>query len=358
MIESIDEIREPFTHWLAERWPQRSRLRVGELQSPKSGFSAQTIILPVDFEEGGEATTEKIVLRLENPEPAIYPVQAPGLDCEVEIQYKTMEALAKTGVAPLAPLVGYEGDADVLGMPFYVMGFVGGEVPVEDPIYTKQGFFVDAKPDERRRLVEEGLRSLAAVHTVDWRAAGFEWLVPAGEEPSIERQLRLWEEYARRELDGRVHPGIDRALDWLHANGPKTHEPALSWGDSRPGNIIWRNFQPLALTDFENVAIAPPEFDLGWWLMFDRWSHETYGQERLPGEPTREEQVALYEQFSGRTVGDTLYYEVLGAFRYAAIVVRVMNRMVQRGMLASDQMLWLQNPSAVCLDQLLKVVDD
>ena len=157
--------------------------------------------------------------------------------------------------------------------------------------------------------------------------------------------------------DGRVHPGMDRALDWLHANAAKTHEPALSWGDSRPGNIIWRDFQPLALTDFENVAIAPPEFDLGWWLMFDRWSHETYGQERLPGEPTREEQVALYEQFSGRRIGDTIYYEVLGAFRYAAIVVRVMNRMVQRGMLASDQMLWLQNPAAVCLDQLLEVVD-
>ena len=226
-----------------------------------------------------------------------------AVECEVEIQYRTMEALAKTGAVPLAPLIGYEGDAGVLGTPFYVMGFVDGEVPVEDPIYTKEGFFVDATPDERCRLVEGGLRALAAIHDVDWRAAGFEWLVPEGEEPTLARQLRLWEDYAVRELRGRVHPGIERARRWLHANLPETSEPQLSWGDSRPGNIIWRDFEPLALTDFENVAVAPPEFDIGWWLMFDRWSHETYGQERLPGEPTREEQARFYERVSGRSIG-------------------------------------------------------
>lgn len=356
MIEEVEEIREPFTQWLTARWPERSALRLRGLESPKSGFSAQTLILPIEFEEGGESRNEKVVLRLENPEPAIYPVQAPGLDCEIDIQYRTMEALARTGVAPLAPLIGYEANEELLGAPFYVMGFVDGEVPIEDPIYTSKGFFADAKPEERGRLVEEGLRALAAVHSVDWRAAGLDWLVPPGEEPTVARQLRLWEAYARRELGDRVHPGIDRALAWLHGNMPKTHEPALSWGDSRPGNIIWRDFKPVALTDFENVAIAPPEFDLGWWLMFDRWSHETYGQARLPGEPTREEQVAIYERFAGRSVGDTTYYEVLGAFRYAAIVVRCMNRMVQRGMLGDDQMIWLQNPAATCLDQILEEI--
>ncbi|MCA9512937.1 MAG: phosphotransferase family protein [Myxococcota bacterium] len=356
---SIDpeSVRAPFAKWLSQRWPDVASLRVGAVQSPKSGFSAQTLILPVEGERAGVPFSEKVVLRIESPEPAVYPQQAPGLDCEVEIQFRAMAAVAATGVVPLAPLIGFEGDASVLGAPFFAMGFVEGEVPIENPIYTAEGFFVDATPAERARLVEEGLCALAALHSLDWRAAGFGWLVPDGEEPTVERQVDIWERYARRELDGRAHPLIDRALAWMRANRPAPpHPPTLSWGDCRPGNVIWRDFRPLALTDFENVAVAPPEFDLGWWLMFDRWSHEAYGQPRLEGEPTRAEQVAIYERAAGRSMGDTFYYELIGAFRYAAIVVRVSNRLVERGLLPADQTLWLQNPASTCLEQMLDEV--
>ena len=54
---------------------------------------------------------------------------------------------------------------------------------------------------------------------------------------------------------------------------------------------------------------------------------------------------------------DTLYFEILAAARYAAIVVRVMNRMVGRGQLPADQTIWLNNPAAVALSQLLTRLD-
>jgi aminoglycoside phosphotransferase (APT) family kinase protein len=117
--------------------------------------------------------------------------------------------------------------------------------------------------------------------------------------------------------------------------------------------MIWQNFRCACVTDFENVAIAEPEFDLGWWLMFDRWSHECFGVPRLPGEPTREEQRAAYERAAGRAVGDTTWYEICAAVRYCAIVVRVMNRSVARGEMPADQTIWLENPATVCLEQLL-----
>jgi len=40
-------------------------------------------------------------------------------------------------------------------------------------------------------------------------------------------------------------------------------ELVLSWGDSRIGNMIWRDFRCVCITDFENVALAPRAFDLG-----------------------------------------------------------------------------------------------
>ncbi len=87
--------------------------------------------------------------------------------------------------------------------------------------------------------------------------------------------------------------------------------------------------------------------------MFDRWSHESMGADRLPGEPTRDEQREIYARYAGRVVDDTRYWEIFAAARYAAIVVRVMNRMVARGDMPADNTIWLDNPATTCLMQLL-----
>ena len=74
-----DALREPFRAWLASRWSDVADLEIGVFQQPKSGFSAKTIFVPLSYRRAGRAIEDKIVLRLENPEPAIYPQQAPGL---------------------------------------------------------------------------------------------------------------------------------------------------------------------------------------------------------------------------------------------------------------------------------------
>lgn len=354
--DGTEALREPFEQWLAARWTDAEDVRVHGFRQPKSGYSARTLMVETSGRRAGAPFEETVVLRIENPEPAIYPVQAPALDVEVEIQFRCMETLGREAEVPLAPLVGYEPDPAVLGAPFFAMGFVAGDVPVEDPIYTRAGFYAEARPEQRRALVEAGLRVLAEIHRVDWRRAGLDWLVSPGTEPGMATQLALWEAYARRELRDRVHPTLDRGFDWLGAHVPTGLANGFSWGDSRPGNIIWQDFLPACVTDFENAAIAPPEMDLGWWLMFDRWSHETFGVARLPGEPTREEQRDFYAACIGRTVADTLWFEVFAAMRYTAIVVRVMNRTVDRGLLPPDHTIWLQNPAADCLRDLLELV--
>jgi aminoglycoside phosphotransferase (APT) family kinase protein len=306
------------------------------------------------YRRGGQDWSERFVLRRETPDPAVYPQQAPGLDTEIDIQYRTMCALTAASSAPLARLVGYEADPAVLRAPFFVMGYVDGEVPIENPLYTRSGFFVDATPDERASMITEGLGVLARLHAVDWEAAGLGWLVPPGVHPGIARQLEIWERYARAELGDRRHPLLEETLAWLHANLPADGPVGFCWGDARPGNMIWQDFHGVCVTDFEAACIAPAEHDVGWWLMFDRWVHETFGVERLPGEPTRHEQRQLYEELSGRSVGDTTWHEVFAAARYAAIVVRVMNRSVARGEMPPDQTIWLDNPAVTCLVQLLE----
>lgn len=355
MPDDWNALRDPLAAWLLPRLDGANAIEIGDLGSHGSGYSAETVVVPMRVTRGGDTSDEKVVLRKEVDEPAIYPQQAPGLDVEVEIQYRAMDGLRKASKLPLAPLLGYESDPSVLGTPFFVMGFVDGEVPVLDPPYTKEGYFFDATPEQRHRMLATGLASLADLHRIDWQAAGFEWLVPPGTTPGASAQTELWAAFGERELRGRVHLIFEAGVAHLRAQLPAAETLCVSWGDARPGNIIWQDFRPACLTDFENIAIGTPELDLGWWLMFDRTCHEGVGAPRLAGEPTREEQRDLYCEASGRDVGDLHYWEVLAATRYCAIVARVMNRYEERGLLPADHTVWRNNPPSTVLAGLLEL---
>lgn len=357
MTVTADDGLRDLEAWLAPRLPGTAHLHLAHEGKPGSGFSAETTILSGTWNQGGSARSGRFVLRKETPDPPVYPTQVPGLEVEVEIQHRVMAAVATSSAVPVAPLLGYEADPSVLGAPFFVMGFVDGEVPIESPMYTLEGFFTELAPAARTNMVEDGVRALAAVHGIDWQGAGLGWLLPEGESPTTTRQLDLWSVYTERELRGRDHPLLARALAWLAADVPEGSPATLCWGDPRLGNIIFRDGRAVCVTDWEAASIAPPEVDLGWWLMFDRWAHETAGvTQRAPGDPTRDAQKALYETLVGRSVGDTAWYEVFAAARYAAIVVRVMNRLVDRGDLPADQTIWIDNPVVPCLASLLEEV--
>ena len=98
---------------------------------------------------------------------------------------------------------------------------------------------------------------------------------------------------------------------------------------------------PVCTTDFEGATIAPAEFDLGWFLSFDRLIHEACGNPRLDGEPTREELVGVYEQALGRRAVGVRWHEAFGAARYCTLVLRIMNRLEERGLLPPGSDLYL-----------------
>ena len=144
-------------------------------------------------------------------------------------------------------------------------------------------------------------------------------------------------------------PVFDRVADEL----PRTDTTVLTWGDARLGNVIWQNFRPACLTDFEAAALAPPEMDLGWCLMFEQWSHALAGIDLLPGVPSRQRQVEYYSTVSNHEVTDIGPWVLFAAARYGAIVVRIMNRWVNRGLLDADQTVYL-DPIAPVLGLLLE----
>lgn len=346
-----DEVLDRLSGWLGQRHPDLGRPALAALGKPGSGYSAENLVIQARWSGGLE---EKLVLRRDTADRPIYPAQSPDTTTGVLLQHSVMDALRRTGLVPVADSLGLELDRQVLGTPFFVMRHVAGDVPGESPPYTQTGFFVEASSAERAQLISEGLRALARVHETDTDDPGLGALNTPGVEHGAGRQLQIWEADLRGGLAGRSSPLIDDCLHWLHDQLPPPSPLVFSWGDSRPGNMIWQDFTVACLTDFEGACLGPRELDVGWWLMFDRWMHEGSDIVRLAGEPDRLEQRAIYEKEAGGSIGSTTWYEIFSALRFATTVVQVMNRWVARGAVPEDQTVWRDNPATAVLANLFE----
>ena len=162
--------------WLTEHLDDADGVEVGAFDRPSGGYSAETLIVPIAVTASGSTENRTIVLRREMPEPPVYPVQV-AVDNEIEIQRRVMSALAAHADVPIASLLGYETDSEVLGSPFFVMDFVGGDIPREDPPYVTDGVLCCRPVQAERELM--GYRCLdvmAGVHAVDIDEADLGWL--------------------------------------------------------------------------------------------------------------------------------------------------------------------------------------
>jgi aminoglycoside phosphotransferase (APT) family kinase protein len=343
--------------WLSQRRPGATGIEIADLVIPSAtGNSNETVIFRASWREDGHAREGRFVLRIEPASPPLFPQQTCAPLPSVEIQYRAMQVVAEDGNVPLAPLIGYEANPAVLGRPFFVMVYVDGQVPSDVPPYPLTGFLFDeATPAQRRRLVESGLDVLARIHRIDWRKADVGLLVPQGRAPGLRWQLDLYTQYVRQELRGRAHPILEPGLAWLDEHFPGEGEVALSWGDARIGNMIFAGYECAAVTDWEAVALGPPELDLGWWLSQDRAVHETYSASRLEGLPTREEQQAYYAAVSGRRLGDLHYFEAFAAMRYTAVMIRLGDRMAQSGRVPAEMNMAVHNVATQLLADVLDI---
>jgi aminoglycoside phosphotransferase (APT) family kinase protein len=352
-----EQVKAALARWLAERWPAAEGVTIDDLSTPKAtGYSNETVIFRAAWSENGRRRDGRYALRIEPADPPLFPQQTAVTYPSVEVQYRAMQAVGRHSDIPLAPLIGYETRPTVLERPFFVMGYVDGKVPSDVPPYSHSGFIAEeATPAQRRRLVQSGLEVLAKIHQINWREAGYEWLAPQGRSPGLSWQLDLYTTYARAELRGRAHPILEQALEWLHARFPGEGDLAISWGDARIGNMIFADFECAAVTDWEGVALAPPEVDLGWWLSQDRFSHESFGIARLDGLPTRQEQQAYYASLTGRGMNDLHYFEVFAATRYTVVMIRLGDRLTEGGRVPAEMNMAVHNVATQLLADLLDI---
>ncbi|HEX3946746.1 MAG TPA: phosphotransferase family protein [Acidimicrobiales bacterium] len=347
-----EEVAKTLSAWLATKLPAGAGPEVAGVNAPTSnGFSNETILCRATWTDpDGRRTARRLVVRVAPTRHLLF------LDAHFSTQYRVMKTLADAGAGvPLPPLGWYEEDLSWLGVPFFTMDHVDGLVPPDNLPYTMEGWVIEAAPAQQERMWWTGLEAMAAVHRTDWRRLDLDWLGGPGRgRPGLEQQLAYYREFLDWSAKGRPQPVAEAIWQWLVDNRPaETGDVVLCWGDSRVGNMIWQDFTPVAVLDWEMATLGQPELDLGWWLYFDRQFTEGLGVPRPPGFPSHEATVERYAELIGRPVGNLDYYQAFSGFRFAVVMCRLTDLLVESGQLPEDTDMGTNNLATQFTAQLL-----
>ncbi|GAA2738170.1 phosphotransferase family protein [Actinocorallia aurantiaca] len=243
-------------------------------------------------------------------------------------EYRVLSALAGSGGVPVPRPLALCTDKSVLGADFYLMEWVDGRIlrTVEDA--------ADVTPEQAGELSQRLAEALAAIHTLDVKAAGLsDFGRPEG---YMARQLKRWGQQWERSKT-RELPAYDKLVTRL-AEGLPEHSPAsLVHGDFRLDNALVR-LEPkpeiAAVVDWEMSTLGDPLADLGLTLVY--WLEP--GEEALPvgatvtaapGFGTRAQFVEAYANLTGFDVDGLDYYVAFGCFKLAIILEGIHARFLQ-----------------------------
>jgi aminoglycoside phosphotransferase (APT) family kinase protein len=244
----------------------------------------------------------------------------------VEREYAVMQALGPTEV-PVPNMRLLCEDSAVIGTPFYIMDFVDGRVLTDLQL-------TDIPKPDRAAYYYAMADGLAALHRVDWRAAGLENF--GKPEAYVARQISRW---TRQYLasNPEPNPDMEALIAWLPAHVPADEAAVIAHGDFRLGNLMFAPTAPdlLAILDWELATLGHPLSDLAYLCAFYRLPHDGGPFRGLGGLdlaelgiPDEAALVARYCEAVGRTAPppDWPFYLAFSSFRSAAIGQGVYDR--------------------------------
>jgi aminoglycoside phosphotransferase (APT) family kinase protein len=244
-------------------------------------------------------------------------------------------AIRAAGFTRLAEIVAVCEDTDVIGVPFYVMRFLEGNVITSE---LPSGL---ESEEARQRLALDLVDALVEIHAADVSRPELAAFAPPGSylERQVRRFAQLWEINKTREL-----PAVEEVGAWLTSRLPEPLASTVVHGDYRLGNMMVAPGEPTrirAVLDWEMGAIGDPRADVGYLLA-------TYSEPNgrasalgsspvtaAAGFPSRAELVERYAVASGREVEPLAWFEALALWKAAVFCEAIYGR-YSRGELGEE----------------------
>lgn len=241
----------------------------------------------------------------------------------IEREYRVMRALAGTEV-PVPKVYCLCEDEAVIGRAFYVMELIDGRVLWDQSL-------PEIARAERQAIYAEMNRVIAALHSVDFSAAGLAEFGRPGN--YLARQVSRWSKQYRTSETERIDV-MDRLIEWLPAHLPPEGEPTIVHGDYRLDNLIFAHDAPriLAVLDWELATLGDPLADFSYhclsWRLPPGLIRGIAGLDLgMLGIPSEEEYVATYRKRTARArPAHWDFYIAYNLFRAAAISQGIVKR--------------------------------
>jgi len=251
-------------------------------------------------------------------------------------EYRVLSGLYAIYAKVPRPLL-YCEDESVIGAPFYVMERLRGII-----LRGQGDVATNLTPALMRRIGEAVIDNLAALHTLDFTAAGLGDLgKPQG---YVARQIEGWTKRYRAAQTDEIAE-IETLVGWLATTMPGESSASLIHNDYKFDNLMLNPAdltEIVAVLDWEMCTIGDPLMDLGttlgyWIELGDPPVMQTMlGLTASPGNLTRQEVVARYALASGRAVENPLFYYLYGLLKIAVIVQQIYAR-YRRGLTQDER---------------------
>lgn len=261
----------------------------------------------------------------------------------VDREYRVMHALRGSGV-PVPKMELLEEDKSVLGAAFYIMERIEGRVVHDSAL---PGF----APEERTAAYLDYARTLAALHSVDYKAVG---LGDFGREGGyLARQIARWTKQWRLSQT-RDDANMEELATWLAANVPADDPTTVVHGDYRIGNVMFAPVEPklAAVLDWELATLGHPLSDVAHLSTFWAFEPEMLGgvkglDLKALGIPERDRFVDAYREAGGYAGEISAFHDAYALFRFAAIFEGIAAR-VKSGSAAGEDAEKVGGYSADC----------
>ncbi len=340
-LGDMEKIRANLEGWLRNHLTDAESLVLGDLKFPEeSGESSVTLILKAE----NNGSKMGLICRMVPPDSSVFD------DHDLPLQYKLMEIAGENGI-PVPPLFGMEEDSSLLGSEFYIMGFVDGLIPTDNPPYAFGSWVTELSDNERLSMWQNGVATLAKIHQInpnDCDVSGVR-VSPEGGSPA-QHEIDKFNAMFTDDIRQRMPASTADAMAYINENAPADGVKRLCWGDSRPGNVIWKDLTPAAVIDWEMASIGDPVQDVSWWYWVDYINSIGLGVERLGGLPSLQEIYAQWHAITGLSLEHADYYDLFNIVRYAVILERKFVAMEKAGLGSIDNFVlpFLEQQLAKC----------
>lgn len=248
---------------------------------------------------------------------------------DMEREFTVLTKLREAGFTKVPDAIHLCADENVMGAKFYLMKRVNGVI-----LRNRLPKDFSVSEETFRALSKTTIDQLVNLHQIDIHSSGLDAL--GKPEGYVQRQVEGWtKRYVNAQTDDIAT--MNEVAVWMQKNIPSKLRTSFIHNDFKYDNLVLNPdnlTEIIAVLDWEMATVGDPLMDLGTTLAY--WAETTdpdalkpFNLTWMPGNFTKKEVVEYYQQQSGTSVDNIVFYYAFGAFKVGVICQQIYHRYKQ-----------------------------